>query len=189
VRRVARGTFTLCCLLSLALCVTTAWLHLTQRAFADTWIHTSSLRDDGLSSRRVEWQFGRSEGVVSVVRVEADYFDPAAIRVQRLSLTGWQYLPRSGGFTTPAGRTLAIGPGWVARGLGVALPLTPAVALTAVLPAVWAGRLLRRRRQRRWNSSGRCPSCGYDVRATPGRCPECGTLGRVVPGAPPLEAT
>jgi hypothetical protein len=30
-------------------------------------------------------------------------------------------------------------------------------------------RLMRRRRRQ-----GRCPACGYDLRATPGRCPECG---------------
>jgi hypothetical protein len=73
----------------------------------------------------------------------------------------------------------------LARTTAVYLELWLASVLTGIFPAVWA---VRRRsaiagfvftlaRGRRWtrHEGARCPSCGYDLRATPDRCPECGT--------------
>jgi hypothetical protein len=58
----------------------------------------------------------------------------------------------------------------------VIVPCWMAVGVFAVAPLVVAARfLLRHARRMRRRAAGRCPACGYDLRATPGRCPECGT--------------
>lgn len=59
----------------------------------------------------------------------------------------------------------------------VAIPYRQTAAVLALPPAVVAaGVLVRRVRGRRRWQRGRCPACGYDLRAMPDRCPECGTV-------------
>jgi hypothetical protein len=55
----------------------------------------------------------------------------------------------------------------------VGLPFWFLAASFALPCAVW---LLRRGVRRRLDKSGRCPACGYDLRATPDGCPECGAV-------------
>src|SRR3569623_250486 len=98
-----------------------------------------------------------------------------------------------GGLSARSGVTEARAWGVLARRTGrwvdaVVVPDWLVVAVTGLLPAVRLAFYLLRRRP---TVSGCCPTCGYDLRATPERCPECGhvpttgpALRRAVAGTP-----
>jgi hypothetical protein len=61
-------------------------------------------------------------------------------------------------------------PNWSPREVLWVSPLWFLFTLAAILPAVRLQRLRHRKHR-----PGLCPTCGYDLRATPQQCPECGT--------------
>jgi hypothetical protein len=57
----------------------------------------------------------------------------------------------------------------------VAAPFWALALATGVVPVA---RVVRRALRQRVRRRGVCPSCGYDLRASPDRCPECGEVVR-----------
>jgi hypothetical protein len=74
---------------------------------------------------------------------------------------------------------------WHGRLNRLLLPYWSLCLLFAALPLTWARRAIRARITRSRQQTGLCPTCGYDLRATPDRCPECGE----VPHNPPMQWT
>lgn len=98
----------------------------------------------------------------------------------------WE-MQTSGNWTGIAGRPITTGdpayqsaPNLVDE-RSISVPLWPALALLLWAPAIKGWRRVRSfRRGRRRALSGRCPHCGYDLRAAKDRCPECGAAVVIV---------
>lgn len=97
--------------------------------------------------------------------------DVASESIQFPENTLWQRM----GFAMQ--REHSTGIGNFSDGIALSIPHWSVAAPFAILPTRRFVAALRRRRAKRFN---RCPSCGYDLRATPDHCPECGTIPKAV---------
>jgi hypothetical protein len=106
-------------------------------------------------------------------------FDSSESQVQRslgfgidfgAPVVAWtrEEMPSSAGIHYGFGNRKQRASDWTLR-----LPFWATVPLLCILPARFAGIYYRQSRRIR---PGKCPNCGYDLRATPDRCPECGVV-------------
>jgi hypothetical protein len=87
-------------------------------------------------------------------------------------------VPGSNIYIWSHGFGLVTGERWSDKHHVLLLPYWFLVSSFLCLPVLYAWKQLKPKRRDR----GRCPACGYDLRATPQRCPECGTIPSSVKG-------
>jgi hypothetical protein len=196
-RRPARRLFTLCSGVSLVLCTAVCVLWVRSYWRCDLYARDAWPRNEGIvvGSNEGRLVFRRdailppSSGIesvtelVGVLNADAVWFEQAGNR--NFESRKRDYL--ASGMQSAAGYRVGLlwrmGRYWdVVVGHWVPAALFGAIAGATARPG-----FLRRRRR----AAGRCPTCGYDLRATPGRCPECGTAAAAAastaeaPAAPP----
>lgn len=95
----------------------------------------------------------------------------------KLSRSGFQSITFRYGMSAGIGKR----PIWDGTMHAEAFPLYPLLVLLAIPLCLW---VIAHRRQARRELEGKCPNCGYDLRATSDRCPECGMIPREVAPQP-----
>jgi hypothetical protein len=178
--------------LSLLLCVAVVVLWVRSYLVADliTWRSGEPVGAQGWydassagGGLRLQCQWHAFEGTPAPAGVRVEYQmqwpegwwreDPAAVTGAAGS---WWWGRRGFAFErTRQRRPASYGLVSVQRRLFVAAPhWLPAIA-AALAPALWLARTVRKSRR----SGNLCPTCAYDLRATPARCPECGAAASV----------
>ena len=184
-----RRLFTISAALSFVLCAVAAvlWVRSYWRVDSVERLRRTSAAADSntYSSHRLVWARGEvrlSAGEQSISRHAPKQAPLAAVgefpqwNWGRAAMWGpiWQtrdersWLSRRGLYTFNYEFSKSFGD---ERVWGFSVPAWLPVLALAVLPALWARKVMVPRRR---IARGRCPSCGYDLRATPERCPECG---------------
>jgi hypothetical protein len=189
---------------SILLCAATLVLWARSYVVADGLAHWSSslvpIRRSDDSAPTLLWQSGGHQFNADRGRIEFVAWNNPLVIIGRNRATaiglpegaGWQYSRSTGAVSSTSAFGLIDETYWQPRPAAVPatgvptqrragsrriwFPTWTAAVAFAVLPGcVWARRLGRQR----GGCAGRCPTCGYDLRATPDRCPECGTATTV----------
>ena len=165
-RRLARHLFTFCSAVSLLLCVAVCLLWAATYLSGRAYTHRSVL-----DPRPGVWQVSSFGGWVTLRVPRATTYE------QNRASTNWQrdnlfFATGDVGPAPPPAREAGV---FIRlRWWAVPHALLAGVFATLGIPAMVAA--MRSRGRRRRARVGLCPSCGYDLRASPRRCPECGTL-------------
>jgi rRNA maturation protein Nop10 len=185
-----RRLFTVLSALSLLLCVAVAVLWVRSYWVEDQWMLSATTLADGRARFR-QYTLQLRCGTFTFIHRRLESVDPVSVR-----LAAEEPARRSGHFTMGVSNChsfwwhmrfshgTAVNPRgpWSSVSKWVRLPAWMPAAAFAPSPAIWLVKFRRRSVAARRRVRGLCPSCGYDLRATPGRCPECGTsLAAVAP--------
>lgn len=158
--------------ISLILALAAAGFWIRSRTFSDrlSWLDWIPRSDEMVLT---VWEVHSEAGSVNLARwkeflAKKEFFPPPG---------HWQYRENSGVYSRAHH-----GINWYTEALPyddqlsgvyivVRVPYWILVTLSLIAPLAFVARWTIRRQKR---SAGRCPACGYDLRASPGRCPECG---------------
>jgi hypothetical protein len=180
-----RRLFNLVALLSLLLFAAAVVLWVLSYVRHDNFVHVAPRRVENVTSKRGRvfvQLYWRAKAIPAPPRyaggwvwkrlfLDVDYPEARSLR-------GWRLL----GFDLH--NYVSTGPyGQVIR--DIAVPYWSLCLITLAAPVQW---FRTRRKAGTRRPGGLCPTCGYDLRATPERCPECGTAAAVGRRAPPAAA-
>jgi len=189
VRHLARILLNTLTVLSLVLCMATVALWARSHFVRDQWSYDAAHAGSPVS--RAGWSGSSDQGQVALVRVwpilplppDDSILSPTGVppgtKVQwEFPITQRQPWSRAGVTVREMWLNMSpVGPSKHVYSRAVLVHHWLIVLLTGAMPAWWLMRSAahwRRRTQSR--RRGLCPTCDYDVRATPDRCPECGTI-------------
>jgi hypothetical protein len=182
-RRLARRLFNVLAVLSLLLCVT--WCALWARSYfyfeevrygrVPLSISANSQQGRCMVRSTAQWpglSYGLATQHKALSAADRDWGSDYFLRECSVRLGSFGYgrvgMPVG---RVPSRRTLPPAVGTLTTFSIVVAPHWSLALATAVLPAL---SLFRWHRSRNRHRAGLCPSCDYDLRASPGRCPECG---------------